>query len=185
MKEEISHGPAEDWMALPATAELIHDAAAVNRAYDQMAQAINRDWAGTDPLILSVLLGGLIPAGQLLPRLLFPLQLESIHATRYGGSTRGGKLNWISEPRVSLKGRNILLIDDILDEGITLKALVDYCREKGAERVGTAVLVRKQRSQSPAMEADYVGLEVPDRYVFGCGMDLDKYHRQLTGIYAI
>jgi hypoxanthine phosphoribosyltransferase len=126
-----------------------------------------------------------VPAGQLLPRLLFSLQLESIHATRYGGTTRGGELNWHARPRTSLHGRNILLVDDILDEGLTLRALVNYCHSEGAERVGTAVLVRKQRETAPAIEVDYYGLEVPDRYVFGCGMDLHDYHRQLPGIYAI
>lgn len=185
MSKGLSHGPSEDWITLPETAELIHDADAVAAAYDRMAVAINRDWAGTEPLVLSVLLGGLVPAGQLLPRLLFSLQLESIHASRYGGGTEGGELNWISRPRVSLKGRNVLLIDDILDEGLTLRALVAYCRSEGAERVGTAVLVKKNRSQPSAIESDYVGLEVPDRYVFGCGMDLYEYHRQLPGIYAI
>ncbi|MDQ2068272.1 hypoxanthine-guanine phosphoribosyltransferase [Natronospira bacteriovora] len=185
MTSETSHGPSEDWMDLPETAELIHDQHAVATAYDEMAAAINRDWAGTEPLVLPVMLGGLVPAGQLLPRLLFSLQLESIHATRYGGGTRGGELNWVARPRSSLKGRSVLLIDDILDEGLTLKALVKYCHEEGAARVGTAVLVRKKRDKAPAIEADYYGLEVPDRYVFGCGMDLYEYHRQLPAIYAI
>ncbi|MCP1726691.1 hypoxanthine phosphoribosyltransferase [Natronospira proteinivora] len=183
--KSVRQGPAEAWRPLPETAELIHDGATVQAAFDSMAQAINRDWSGTEPLVMPVLLGGLIPAGQLLPRLLFSLQLETIHATRYGGGTEGGQLRWMAEPRVPLKGRHILLIDDILDEGLTLKALVDYCREHGAEQVGTAVLVKKQGKQPPAMEADYVGLKVPDRYVFGCGMDLYEYHRQLPGIYAI
>lgn len=185
MNRKVSHGPSEDWTALPETAELVHPAEAVAAAYDRMADAINRDWAGREPLVLSVLLGGLVPTGQLLPRLHFSLQLESIHATRYGGTTSGGLLKWVAEPRVSLQGRSVLLIDDILDEGLTLKALVTYCYEQGASRVGSAVLVRKDRADPPAMEADYYGLDVPDRYVFGCGMDLHDYHRQLPGIYAI
>lgn len=185
MNKTVHHGPSEDWMALPDTAELIHDAATVNEAYERMAAAINSDWAGTEPVVLSVLLGGLVPTGQLLPRLQFALQLESIHATRYAGGTQGGELRWLAEPRTELEGRNVLLIDDILDQGVTLKALVDYCHEAGAKRVGTAVLVRKNRSEPPAVEADYYGLEVPDRYVFGCGMDLQEYQRQLPGIYAI
>lgn len=185
MSEGITQGPQEDWEALPESAELIHDAGTVSRAYDRMAAAINRDWAGREPVVLSVLLGGLVPTGQLLPRLHFSLQLESIHATRYGGTTSGGLLKWVAEPRVSLKGRSVLLIDDILDEGLTLKALLTYCYDQGASRVGSAVLVRKDRAEPPAMEADYYGLDVPDRYVFGCGMDLHDYHRQLPGIYAV
>lgn len=185
MNRDVSHGPSEDWTDLPETAELVHPPEAVAAAYDRMAEAINLDWAGREPLVLSVLLGGLVPTGQLLPRLLFSLELESIHASRYGGGTRGGELNWIARPRTSLRDRNVLLIDDILDEGLTLRALVDYCHAEGAARVGTAVLVRKRRERPPAMEADYCGLEVPDRYVFGCGMDLHDYHRQLPGIYAI
>jgi len=172
-------------MALPKTAELIHDAKAVNEAYDRLALRINADWAGSEPVVLSVLLGGLVPTGQLLPRLHFALQLESIHATRYGGGTEGAELKWLSEPRISLKGRNVLLVDDILDQGLTLKALVDYCHAAGASRVASAVLARKNRAEPPAIEADYYGLEVPDRYVFGCGMDLHEYQRQLPGIYAI
>lgn len=185
MKGDGSQGRSEGWAALPATAELVHPPEAVAAAYDRMAEAINRDWAGREPLVLSVLLGGLVPTGQLLPRLFFSLELESIHASRYGGGTRGGELNWLARPRVSLRDRSVLLIDDILDEGLTLRALVDYCYAEGAAHVGTAVLVRKCREHPPAIEADYCGLEVPDRYVFGCGMDLHDYHRQLPGIYAI
>jgi len=182
---KVQHGVSGDWVDLPETAQLLHDGNAVQAAYDQMAAAINRDWAGTEPMVMPVLLGGLVPAGQLLPRLSFSLQLETIHATRYGGGTRGGQLNWLAEPRESLRGRNVLLIDDILDEGVTLKALVAYCLEQGAHQVGTAVLVRKLGKKPAAIQADYVGLDVPDRYVFGCGMDLHEYHRQLPGIYAI
>ena len=169
----------------PANAELIHDEARVREAYQTLADAISRDFQDTNPVMLVVLMGGLIPAGQLLPLLNFPFTLATVHATRYRGDTLGGELHWLARPSCDLKGRDVLLVDDILDEGHTLKALVNHCEEAGARRVSTSVLVRKQRSSPPAVQVDYFGLEVPDRYVFGCGMDLHEYHRQWPAIYAV
>ncbi len=169
-----------------AEAELLYTAREVDRAVDRLAAEITRDLADRNPLILSVLTGGIVLTGHLVTRLEFPLQLDYLHATRYRGATHGGELAWIAHPRFPLASRHLLIVDDILDEGLTLQAVVAHCREAGAASVSTAVLVRKRHDRRPpGVDADYVGLEVEDRYVFGFGMDYHDYHRNLHGIYAV
>jgi hypoxanthine phosphoribosyltransferase len=168
-----------------ARAELIYSREEVEAAYDRMAAAITKSLVDCNPLVISVMVGGSIPAGQLLPRLDFPLQVDYLHATRYHGTTRGGDLHWLVRPTHSLQDRAVLLIDDILDEGVTLAAICAACREEGASQVYTAVLLNKLHSRKSGLEANFIGLDVEDRYVFGCGMDYKEYLRNVPGIYAI
>ncbi len=169
-----------------ARADELYSPAQVNTALDRMAEAIRARLADTDPIVHCVMTGGLIPAGHLLTRLDFPLHIDYLHATRYRGATRGGELHWITRPSLPFAGRTVLVIDDILDEGLTLTAILAYLREQGAAQVFSAVLVKKLHDRRPAhVTADFVGLEVEDRYVFGCGMDFHGYHRNLLGIYAV
>jgi hypoxanthine phosphoribosyltransferase len=167
-------------------AELLYDEQAITNAVRDMAGRITDQLAGTDPLVVCVLNGGLMLTGWLTARLDFPLQLDYAHATRYRGATQGGALKWIARPQTSLEGRTLLLVDDIFDEGLTLASLVEACRELGAREVRTAVLVRKLHDRATKrLTPDFVGLTVPDRYVFGCGMDYKHYLRNLPAIYAV
>ena len=157
----------------------------VQVALDTMAQAITKKLANYDPLVLCVMTGGIIPAGHLLTRLNFPLQLDYIHATRYRGETSGSHLQWLVRPTRSLKGRHVLLIDDICDEGVTLAEIAEYCWAEGAAEVSIAVLVNKVHDHKHPLKVDYIGLETPDRYLFGYGMDYKNYLRNAPGIYAV
>ncbi len=159
----------------------------VRAALEELAAGIGDRLRDSDPLVLSVMTGGLIFTGQLLPLLDFPLQLDYIHASRYRGETRGGEtLHWIARPTLPVADRNVLVLDDILDEGLTLAAIVDWLKQAGARSVTTAVLVRKRHDRClEGIEADFVGLELEDRYLFGCGMDYHNYHRNLPGIHAV
>lgn len=168
-----------------ARAERLYSSQDIAAAYDRMAAAITHSLADSNPLVIATMVGGLIPAGQLLPRLDFPLQMDYLHATRYRGETRGGELTWLVRPTHSLQDRVVLLIDDILDEGVTLAAICDACRAAGARQVYTAVLLNKLHTRKSGLEADFVGLDVEDRYVFGCGMDFKDYLRNVPGIYAV
>lgn len=160
---------------------------AMEAAMDRMADEITRDLSTRNPLLLCVMTGGVVATGQLLTRLQFPLQVDFLQATRYRGDTRGGDtLHWLVRPRMSLEGRCVLLIDDILDEGHTLAGILDFCREAGAEEVRSAVLVHKIHDRGvPDLRAEYVGVEVEDRYLFGYGMDYREYLRNAAGIYAV
>jgi hypoxanthine phosphoribosyltransferase len=165
-------------------ADCLYSQAEVEAALDRMAQAISERLSNTSPIILTVLNGGIIVAGQLLTRLHFPLQIDSIHASRYRGETSGGELHWLLKPSLSLQGRTVLLVDDVLDEGITLAALVDWCLAQGATAVYTAVLIDKQIGRERPCRADFVGLEAENRYLFGYGMDYKTYLRNAAGIFA-
>lgn len=173
--------------AILERSEEIHAPAAVDAALDRLAEAIASDYQHRRPLVLSVMIGGLVFSGRLLRRLNFPLTVDYLHASRYRGETRGGaEVHWLARPTESLQGRSVLILDDILDEGHTLRGIVEFCRQQGADDVATAVLVRKTHDRCVAgLDVEYVGLDVPDRYVFGAGMDYKDYLRNLPGIHAL
>ena len=166
-------------------AELIHSEQAVAKAISLVAAKLNQDYANKQPVVLCVMTGAVFFTGQLLPKLLFPLTFNYIHATRYHGELSGNIIKWIVKPTDEVKGRDVLILDDILDEGITLKAIVDACYLLGAKDVKTAVLANKIINNSKPITADYVELTLPDRYVFGCGMDVNYWWRNLPAIYAL
>ena len=171
--------------AVLARAEPLHDGAAVAAALERIAAGLRVRLAEANPVVLGVMTGAIVPLGRLLPLLPFPLELDYIHATRYHGSTVGRDLVWLARPQTPLHGRNVLVVDDILDEGHTLAGIIEECRNEGAAQVHTAVLVDKPNPRRvTGLEADFVGLSVPDRYVFGAGMDYRGYLRNLDGIYA-
>lgn len=166
-------------------ADCIHDEHSVNAALDRMAEQITRDLGDHNPLVICVMNGGLVPAGLLLPKLDFPLKLDYLHATRYREDTSGKDLVWQHTPNHSLVDRHVLIVDDILDEGHTLEAIINYCHAQQPASLSTAVLAQKEHDRGVRPPLEYVGLSVPDRYVFGCGMDYKGYWRNLPGIYAV
>lgn len=170
-----------------AEADLLVGATEVASAIGRMAREITASLQDADPVVLCVMNGGLIFAGQLLTSLQFPLQVDYVHATRYGHAVNGAMLNWTVRPQIDLKGRSVLLVDDILDEGVTLAAIAEYCRQQGAARVLMAALVEKLhlRKVTPGMRADFSGIEVGDRFLFGYGLDYKGYWRNAPGIYAV
>lgn len=172
-------------LAIQERADCLYTPEAVAQAYDKLAQAIGNRLGGAFPLVITVMNGGLIPAGKLLSRMPFPLNMDYLHATRYGDATRGGALHWYAKPTTPMRGRSVLIIDDIFDEGHTLAAIRQYCLDQGAREVLTAVLVNKRHDRKVDMRVDFVGLEVEDRFIFGEGMDVKGFFRNLNGIYAI
>ena len=159
----------------------------INAALDRMAAEITTKLRSQNLLILCVMTGALITTGHLVTRLHFPLEIDYIHVTRYRGSIRGGDLHWLVEPRHSLKERTILIIDDIMDGGLTLSALLDYCKQAKAKDIYSAVLVSKNRKREPGVnfEPDFVGVTTEDKYLFGFGLDYEEYLRNVPGIYAV
>ena len=164
---------------------LLYSMSEVGTAVSRMAAEITQKLSTSCPWVMPVMNGGLIPAGLLLQQLDFPLQLDYLHATRYGQGTSGGKLVWKVFPGEHLAGQTVLLIDDILDKGQTLANVVEACRQQGAVAVYSAVLVEKHCQRGVDIQADFIGLSVPDVYVYGCGMDYQGYLRNVNGIYAL
>lgn len=165
--------------------DLIHSSETVETAITRLAEQITHDLADASPVVICVMGGGVVFAGQLLTQLKFPLELDYVHASRYQNETVGSVLSWKSLPKLDLTGRTVLLLDDILDEGITLKAISEKCLALGATRVMSAVLVEKMLDHAKPIAAEFVGLEVPNRYVFGYGMDVYGWWRNLPAIYAL
>lgn len=171
--------------ALPK-ASLIHDQATLTSAIGRVGAEIAEQLRGRSAVFLSIMQGGLVFAGQLATAIKADLEFDYVHATRFRGTTEGGELQWLRRPAIPLAGRNVLLVDDILDEGHTLKAIRDWCIAEGAQSVLLAVLCEKRHGRTvPGLAADFVGVQVPDRYVFGYGMDFHEQGRNLPAIYAL
>ena len=159
----------------------------VELALDKMATAISYEVGHSNPILMCVVIGGMIPIGNLLPRLNFPLEVDYIHVTRYGHQFKGSELEWKVKPSLDIKGRTVVVVDDILDGGITLAEIVKFCEAAGAEKVYSAVLVDKQCSRlaNGLKTADFTGITVDDYFVFGYGMDYKGYLRNAPGIYCV
>lgn len=176
----------ENALAVHERARCLFTSAQVSTALDSMAHAITADLRGSNPVMLSVMNGAVITVAQLALRLDFPMQLDYLHATRYGNATAGAELTWLREPATELKGRTVLIVDDILDQGATLASIVEYCQQQGASAVYSAVLIAKLHDRKlNAINADYVGLQAEDYYLYGYGMDYKGYLRNIDGIYAV
>ncbi len=167
------------------SAEEICSAGAVSAAVQRIARDVADRFRNRNPLVLVVMRGGLVFAGQLLPLLDFPLALDHVDVTRYGDATLGGKLQWKSAPAVPVRDRDILLVDDILDEGLTLAEIRRRLLDEGAASVAIAVFSEKATGRPKPVQADFVGVTLPNRYVFGFGMDYKGYWRNLPAVYAI
>lgn len=165
--------------------DLVCSEAEVQAAIARLAAEISARVRDAYPVVLVVMGGAVVFAGQLLPRLRFPLDLDYVHATRYGAATTGGSIAWRVSPPPQVRGRTVLVLDDILDGGQTLWAIRDQLLALGAARVLCAVLVEKTLARPKPIAADFVGLRIPDRFVFGCGMDAKGYWRNLPEIRAI
>ena len=167
------------------TAELIYSEQVVSQTVHRLAEAITQTLSQQQPLVLCVMGGAVVFTGQLLPQLRFPLDFDYLHLTRYNKKMRGGEIHWLAEPMETMKNLVVLVLDDILDEGITLAAIRDKVLEKGAKAFYSAVLTEKETGKLKPFKADFVGLTVPDRYVFGFGMDIYGAWRNLPAIYAV
>lgn len=167
-------------------AEQLFGAAEIELAIDDMAAQITEQYAEANPLLLGVMTGAVVPLGLLLTKLHFPLEVDYVHVTRYGESTSGGEIQWLRAPPKTIISRHVLVVDDILDHGITLQAIIDKCIAMGVASVKTAVLVSKNiEHRKGLLKTDFCALFAPDRYLFGYGMDYKNYWRNGDGIYAV
>lgn len=160
--------------------------ARITAAYDKLAATLNLHYGHLNPIILVVLNGGLIPAGHLLTRLSFAHRMDYIHATRYQDNKGTKSLLWKAKADIDLSGEHVLLIDDIFDEGITLKSIVEELSQQDTASLMTCCLLDKNHNRKvDNFTVDFVGTTVEDRYIYGCGMDYHGYLRHLPGIYAL
>ena len=172
---------------LIADADKLKTEEEVRAAVDKLAAEITSVLSTELPVVYSIMNGGLVVAGQLLPKLNFPLEQGYMHATRYRGETKGNAdLQWQAPPSIDMLGRTVLILDDIFDEGNTLAEVVKACQAQGAKKVYTAVLVNKLHNRkNTGLTVDFIGMDIEDRFIFGCGMDYRGYWRNAPAIYAV
>lgn len=168
-------------------ADLLFSNSEVDAAITKLANEITEKYADRDPVIFTIMNGGLVICGQLLTRLNFPLEAGYLHATRYRNTTSGHELEWKVPPMIDYKDRDVLVVDDILDEGHTLHEVMKHLQDGGAKSVESVVLIDKihDRKAVPGMQAAFTGLTIPDRYIFGYGLDYKGYWRNAPGIFAV
>lgn len=166
--------------------ELMFDEKQVEQAISDLADQVAEEIKESFPLVLCVMNGGLFMTGQLMRFWDFPLTIDYVHATRYRLATLGRDVLWKAYPQNVLKDRNIIIVDDIFDQGYTLEEVKSYCMKQGAKQCTSVFLIRKQHKRKKAdIEADFVALECDDVYVYGSGMDLHSHFRNLSGIHSI
>jgi hypoxanthine phosphoribosyltransferase len=171
--------------ALPRS-ELLFGREQLESVIADMGRAVDAVLDGERAVFMTVMNGALMFGAQLALAIRTDLEFDYVHATRYRGATSGKELHWLREPTATLQGRTVLLVDDILDEGHTLKAVRDDCLRRGARRVLVATLCRKLHGRcAEGIHSDFNGVELPDRYVFGYGMDYYEQGRNLPAIYAL
>jgi hypoxanthine phosphoribosyltransferase len=166
--------------------KVLADRQQVEAAIDRMAVAVNDHYGDREITLLIVMTGAVMPAAWLAAKLRMPLQMDFVHATRYAGQTEGGEIEFRVPPRLNLEGHDVLIVDDIYDIGLTLQMIETYCESRGARSVKSAVLVRKIHDRATtAKRPEFIGMEVQDKYIFGCGMDAYEHWRHLDEIRAL
>lgn len=173
--------------SLVEKSECLFDQKTIEAAIHRIADAMNERFADEAPLLLCVMNGAVIFMGQLVTLLNFPLQIDYVHVTRYQGEIEGRELHWVAEPRIELKDRVVVIIEDILDAGLTLASVKDFCEKQGAKEVHCAVLIDKDspRSKGGVETCEFTGLKVGNRFLFGYGLDYKGFLRNIPGIYAV
>ena len=178
-------GSQIDPQAILDNSRVLFDRDEVNAAVQKMADEINTYYGNEPVILITVLTGAIIPATWLITKLKMPVQMDFVHATRYRGGLYGAELEYRVPPRLDLEGKNVLIVDDIFDEGNTLAAIKGSVEKRKAGSVKMAALVRKDHDRGLSRDyVDFVGMDVPDVYVFGCGMDAYEEWRHLDEIWV-
>jgi hypoxanthine phosphoribosyltransferase len=156
--------------------------AALKKRIGQLAKAIARDFAGRDLVIVALLNGTVLFLADLIRQLSMPLRLDFIGVSSYGSSTEARELAFTKELRLEVRGRDVLLIDDILDTGKTMVAVLTRLTRLQPRAIKTCVLLNKPARRAVEIEADYVGFDIPDLFVVGYGLDFGERYRNLPFI---
>lgn len=151
----------------------------IARRLPEMAREIQRDFAGRELVVVSLLNGTVMFLADLIRHLSLPLRLDFIGVSSYGAGTSSGQLVFTKELRIDVRGRDVLLVDDILDTGRTMVRVLDKLKALDPRRIKTCVLLNKASRRTEKIEADYVGFEIPDFFVIGYGLDYAERYRNL------
>jgi len=167
-------------------ASVIYTAEEIDAALQKLAAELQPIVAEGDVVLLGIMMGAMVPLVRISQLLDGDFQLDTCHATRYEAGLEGKELAWVKQPGLDMHGKTVIVFDDIFDQGITLEAVVAACQANGAAKVVSAVLATKDHEdQRSDYRPDFSALMVPNRYVFGYGMDYKHHWRHLPEIYAL
>lgn len=161
------------------------DETAIDKLVSALADHLNHDYAGKHPVVLIVLKGGFIFGADLVRKLNFPMDIDFVRATSYDGTQSTGDVRIRYTWEFPLRGRDVILVDDILDRGLTLQAIHDIVAEEHPASIETVCLLHKPEATDAEVEAKYIGMPIPNVFVVGYGMDFDQEGRDLSGIYKM
>lgn len=154
----------------------------INQRVEELAEILTEKYQDKDPLVVAVLNGSFMFCSDLLKKMNFPLELNFIKVSSYGNKTESSGNIQIDGGRIDMKDRNVLIVEDIIDSGNTLKKLSEYFAQLGAASVETVVLLDKPSRREADIEADYAGFKIADQFVVGYGLDYAQYYRNLPYI---
>lgn len=185
MQTQADENLASVFMKILANAELLLTEKQIEQVFDRLSVQIKEDFSEKTPLILAVMKGGYFAASELIKRLDFPLEFDYLEATRYGKNTSGASLRWLHQPETQIESRDIILVDDVFDQGVTLAEISTYLLKSGVKSLKSLVLIEKQlEDRSTDFYPNYVGAKLPNKFLFGCGMDIGGFWRNLPQVYA-
>lgn len=166
--------------------ELVLAAEQIQARVRELAAQLSTELTGKRPLLVGILNGAFIFLSDLVRHLTVPVQIDFIRLASYGDSdTSSGKITMTKDLELPLEGRDVIVVEDIVDTGLTLRWLVDQLRSRGPASVKVCALIDKQERREIEVEVDYVGFKVPDGFLVGYGLDFNEDWRHLPAVYAL
>lgn len=162
---------------------ILYTRAEIEAKVDKLADKIRRDYLGKHPVLICVLKGSFMFTADLIRHLNFPLEVEFVQLSSYGGAKESsGKIKMVQDLQSPIQGRDVLVIEDIVDTGTTIAFLLDYLRDKKPASLKLCALTDKPSRRRVPVTIDYLGFTVPDKFLVGYGLDLDQKFRNLPDI---
>ncbi|ANY66487.1 hypoxanthine phosphoribosyltransferase [Paenibacillus algorifonticola] len=163
--------------------EVLYDAEQIQAKVREMGEKLSQDFEGRDPLVICILKGAIIFMSDLIKEMTIPLEIDFMAVSSYGQSTKSsGVVKIIKDLDVSVEGRDVLIVEDIIDSGLTLSYLIDVLERRNSKSVTVATLFDKPARRTVDLEADYTGFTLPDEFVVGYGLDFAERYRNLPFI---
>ncbi|RXZ79296.1 hypoxanthine phosphoribosyltransferase [Paenibacillaceae bacterium] len=160
--------------------EVLYDADQIQQKIKELAEGVSRDFEGRNPLVICVLKGAFIFMADLVKNISIPLELDFMAVSSYGQSTRSsGVVRIIKDLDLPVEGREVVIVEDIIDSGLTLSYLIDVLERRNAKQVSVVALFDKPARRTVELEADYTGFVLPDEFVVGYGLDYAEKYRNL------
>jgi hypoxanthine phosphoribosyltransferase len=166
--------------------EILYSRTQIQEKVKEIANCISHDYAGRELIIIGILKGAFVFMADLIRELSIPCKIDFVRAASYGaGQETSGKVVMTKDIETSIKGKDILIVEDIVDTGLTLTYLVDWLKERNPKSLKVCAFLDKRKRRKVDFEADYVGFTIDDGFVVGYGLDFNEQARYLPEVYVV